>query len=165
MVVTSFLWSLFSLSLFTVIVGITHEQFEWLLSQIQDQLERTRIGSCNETITNTAGRPRRIDAREQLLMFLVWMRQYPVLNFLAWLTGTSKSMVQKYNHTTLNVLFQYFDPLIHLPSKHIRQKHGSWLRGALITLVIDGTEQQVLRPLRTMLDKALYSGMYLLVLH
>jgi len=56
--VTSFLWSLFSLSLFTVIVGITHEQFEWLLSQIQDQLERTRIGSCNETITNTAGRPR-----------------------------------------------------------------------------------------------------------
>ena len=158
------MWTLFLIpELFRTLTGLTIEQFNTLVDDTKDYV----LQICIETgkpMTRRNGKKRELDIREQLLMCLIWMRQYIVVRFIAWLFGISHPMVVKYNAATINGLYRYFNSRIFIPEFPIREQNGAMLRRALITIVIDGTEQEVKTPLKRIDEKSLYSGTVISIL-
>lgn len=74
------------------------------------------------------------------------MRQYCSERLLSWIFGISQSQVYQYTRSTLRVLHQTLINEVIFPHIRFRAKHGVTWRGKWITIVIDGTEQEVLVP-------------------
>lgn len=109
-------------------------------------------------VKKVSGRARKYHTRTQLLMCLVFMRNYFTLFVMSWLFGGSQSSCAKYINACMEVLFDYYRIRIYLPNQQTRIRFGRIIRRKLITLIIDGAEQQVLRPLSKLLEQVLYSG-------
>jgi len=80
------------LVLFTIIIS-------QILSHIDEALLNTSITTGN--IKKGAGGSRKFSTRTQLLMFLMYMRQYHTLWCLCWIFGTVPSVCYNYLYATL----------------------------------------------------------------
>jgi len=141
-------------------IGLSCNDFERLYKNVKHNLSSTSVETLEKKKVNH-GKPRLLSERDQLLLYLFWIQQYVVLNILVWFIRLSLSTIQKYNKATLQVLFNYFDPKIHIPEFDLRKENGAFLRGALITFVIDGTEQGVNKPRHKATEQSLFSGINL----
>jgi hypothetical protein len=127
------------------------------LSQVENNFKKISI-ETGKVRTGIGGRAKIMTPKIQLLIFLLYMRQYISIRFLSWITGYSISTLYKYNHCTMNGLFMYFEPKIQLDNYVERKKHCRLLSGAIITIVLDGTEQGVYKPKSKLTERSLYSG-------
>lgn len=99
-----------------------------------------------------------MDTQSQLALTLVWMRQYCIEAMLGWIFGVSESTVYKYNRVTLSILFSRLKPTVSLLSSEERLKNGVSLRGAQITVIGDGSEQQIITFTQKQLEQVTYSA-------
>ena len=116
--------------------GFNKSEFEKLEKRFANTLLDTCLSDPTRT-KNAAGRYRSLSARS-----LLWIRQYPVERFLQWIFNIPQKQVYQYNHATLYVMFEYYSPLLQMPDFNTRKQNGIKFYGVLITVVIDGTEQQ-----------------------
>jgi len=140
------------------LLGITLSQFDELYHEVEEDLESAVLGSksSEKRPKNQPGRSRQLSTRSQLLLFMLWIRQYPVEHMLGWLFGCSQSQISKYNATSLEVMYQYAKKHVIIPPELERHTAGVQFEGCLVTIIIDGSEQQIHRPSRN--EKKYYSG-------
>jgi hypothetical protein len=79
-------------------------------------LKSTNISTRKQCI-GAGGPLQYLNEEAQLIICLIWMRQYISLKLLAWIIGLDVSSVQRYNRASINVLYRYFRKRIYIPSK------------------------------------------------
>lgn len=146
--------------LFRNIIGISTNEFDELHSNVNSELEATSITTGEAKEYAKMGRDRVMGTVMQLMVFLLYMRQAISLQFLSWLTGVSPSNLYKYNRATMNVLYNYYKDKINFGRVSDRLINGRELCNVIITTVVDGAEQAVLRPINKVIDKLIYSGIH-----
>lgn len=107
------------------------------------------------------GHPVSLDARDQLLLTLVWLRQYPTQEVLGFLFGVSDSTVSRITTRLLPVLADAGQATMHMPDpgrKHRRQFDELVRDLPELFVVIDSFEQRVQRPENRAEADAWYSG-------
>lgn len=144
--------------LFLTLVGLAMGQFQDLLLITSTQIENTTITDQNDKGVQSGGRPRSLSTRSQLMLTLIWLRQYCSESFLSWIFNITQSQVYTYTRATLRILHNSISHEVHFPTFHVRAQHGLKWRGRWITIVIDGAEQEVLVPSNTVQEKLCYSG-------
>jgi len=143
--------------LFSILVGITSDQFETLHCELYPKLESIRLASSSSfERKQIQGRPRKLGTKEQLLLFLIWMRQYPTQYFLAFMFGINPSNISNYLATTLSILYEHLKTDICWPSRTNRDQNSTNFKGKQISVVVDGSEQEVV--LFSKCEKGYYSG-------
>ncbi len=93
---------------FTEVTGFGVSEFALLFNRFGDILARTCLDDPSET-KSVLGRPRSLDPRSQLLLFLLWIRQYPVERLLAWMFNLDIKQVYQYNWASWYVLYNYYN--------------------------------------------------------
>ena len=83
-----------------------------------------------------------------VMMTLIWLRHYIVC----------QSTVQRYTTLIIDILFEKYNSEILFPSVQDRWKKSAQFKGAKITVVVDGSEQQVGIPGNKQKEKSLFSG-------
>ncbi len=142
---------------FAEVTGFSVSEFALLFNRFGDILARTCMDDPSET-KSVLGRPRSLDPRSQLRLFLLWIRQYPVERLLAWMFYLDIKQVYQYNRASLYVLYNYYNKQLVWPDKQFRYKHGVTFRKVLVTVVGDGTEQQILVPSLRDTEQITYFG-------
>jgi len=107
------------------------------------------------------GHPFSLDARDQLLLTLVWLRQYPTHEVLGFLFGISDSTVSRITARLLPVLADAGQATMRLPDpgrKHRRQFDELVRDLPELFVVIDSFEQRVQRPENRAEADTWYSG-------
>ncbi len=122
------------------IIGLTVDQFHAFHSELKAKLESTSLFGGEKA---TSGRPRALNSEAQLLLFLLWMRQYLNERILAWIFGIPCSLINDYLQTTLNICYDHFKDKIQFPDRGVCDQKSRFIGTIQITIVIDGSEQQV----------------------
>ena len=153
---------------FPSLTGLNRAEFDELVPRFERALAAQRAGSAT---TRREGRPRvnapgagprhAHDARNRLLMALVWLRIYPTYEVLGFFFGLHKRNAQLNVRAALAAL----DSLDDFPSDRPSRERPK-LRSAAevmaafpqVRLVIDGKEQRVNRPQGHDAQKPYYSG-------
>ena len=136
-----------------------YQRFEpaWIAAE-----ERRLKGRKERKRAVGAGRDYKLDCRDQLLMVLVWLRQYPTTAALGYLFGLSQPTASRNSRRVLTVLkdisqdeFRWPDP----PKKY-KGRTLSELRSVYpdTFAIIDATEQAVERPKNREQENQHYSG-------
>jgi len=151
--------SLFPL-LFAMIVGLHISEFDELHQKLEPKLENTQVRSGGKLEKQVSGRSRALSTKNQLLLFFIWMRQYPTEYFLAFMFGCSQTTVSFYLATTLDIFYNYCleTGTIKIPSRQQRDKDSVWIRGVRLAVIVDGSEQQILTPMTKFREQSYYSG-------
>jgi hypothetical protein len=110
------------------------------------------------TLKTKKGRKRNLSSTLQLMLVLLWMRQYPTECLLAFIFEISQSSLTHYIHTALQILNNHMKAWIRFPSRLKRDKNSVWWRGIRISAIIDGAEQAILKPGQKLLEQLCYSG-------
>jgi hypothetical protein len=108
-----------------------------------------------------AGRHFELRARDQILLTVVWLRQYPIHAVLAYLFGVSDSTVSRVIGRVLPLLEQAGRDTMRLPDpgkKHRRTLDALWAELPAVVVIIDSFEQRVQRPRDRQAADDLYSG-------
>jgi hypothetical protein len=142
-------------SLFSLLVGLTIIQFNDLFASLQETLFST---SLDGEIKETKGRPRSLFSKDQLLLTLLWMRQYCSEKMLSWIFQISSSQIFRYTRNTLHILYISLQHHVHFPSNKQRLHRKIVWRKKWITVIIDGSEQQVVVSEHPLHEKSCYSG-------
>lgn len=149
---------------FRAMTGLTLAEFDLLLARLVPHYqaqELHRHARPDRQRKIGAGREFALDARDQLLATLVWLRRYPTHEVLAWLFGVSDSTTVRLVARILPLLERLGHDTMHFPDpgKHHRRTFDELLADLPeLAVVIDSFEQKVQRPkLRSDADKW-YSG-------
>jgi hypothetical protein len=141
------------------VTGVKSSELDVLCNRFEEDLLMTTLHEPYRRKDCKRGKVREISTRSQILLFLIWIRHYPVERLLAWIFALNKKLVHTYNSGTLFVFYRYYMNKCKFPSREFRVGHSTRLRGALvIILVVDGTEQQVLVSQDKLIEMATYSG-------
>ncbi len=108
-----------------------------------------------------AGHPFELSGRDQILLTVVWLRQYPIQEVLAYLFGISDSTVSRVIHRVLPLLEQAGRDTMRLPDpgKKRRRTLDALLAAVPeVVVIIDSFEQRVQRPGNRQAADAWYSG-------
>jgi hypothetical protein len=108
-----------------------------------------------------AGPPFKLTERDQLLLVIVWLRQYPTHEVLGFLFGVSDSVVSRLVARLVPVLAQAGRDTMRLPDpgrKHRRDLDALLAHLPELGVVIDSFEQPVQRPARRAEADRWYSG-------
>lgn len=138
-------FSLFQFEYFSTIVGINMNQF-WDLFKKFDWNE-------NESSRNATLMP-----PTQLLITLIWFRQYISMKFLAWIFEVDSSTICRIIGKIMEKLYTILHFNINIPLLLNRIESGSRIGNFLVTMVIDGTEQQIYESLDAKKKNITYSG-------
>ncbi|MFN3692273.1 MAG: transposase family protein [Fervidobacterium sp.] len=138
------------------LIGLSLADFYNLHSKIELNINNKTLNL--EEKSSYRGRKRSLDSVGQLLLFLMWFRQYLSVRILSWIFNISEATVQIYLDATLDMLYNMFKSTIKLPNKTERLKNSRIFGKFPITIVIDGSEQQVKLCSKTAIEKATYSG-------
>src|SRR3989442_1783469 len=79
---------------FRSLTGISLAEFATLVREVTPDYEAAETARHTRPARRRAiggGHPFRLDARDQLLLTLIWLRQYPTHEILGWLFGVSDS--------------------------------------------------------------------------
>jgi hypothetical protein len=140
------------------VTGVKSSELDVLCNRFEEDLLMTTLHEPYRRKDCKRGKVREISTRNQILLFLVWIRHYPVERLLAWIFALNKKLVHTYNSGTLFVFYRYYMNKCKFPSREFRVGHSTRLRGALVTLVVDATEQHVLVSQDKLMEMATYSG-------
>lgn len=142
-------------NLFTLVVGISITNFNDLYSKVGNVLANTTVFGH---IKGIGGRAPKIDAQGRLLLTLIWMRHYTTESLLEWIFEIPAKQVHTYIRSSVGVLFTSLRNTLHFPSYSNRMRQSIPWRGRYIVIVIDGTEQHILKPHLSMFERLVYSG-------
>ncbi len=126
---------------FTRLVGVSHSTFQIILEKLKIQLTSFK----SEKPLRQRGRKSSLLIEDQLLLTLIYLRQYHTFLQLADMFSISESYAQKRYTFISKMLLKALD----LPDDKA-------LTSDNLTVVVDVTEQQIERPLKN--QKQYYSG-------
>ncbi len=137
---------------FLSVTGLRVSEFDMLCNDVLDQFmeaEQQRLERPDRQRAIGAGEPPTLEARDQILLSIVWLRLYPTNEGLGYLFGVSDSSVSRYVHRVVPVLEQAGRDIMRMPDPgRKRRKHLDQLLSDIPELVgvIDRFEQKVQRP-------------------
>lgn len=139
------------------------EYDEWLRDVLPryQRAEQERLARPNRQRETGGGREATLSERDQILLSVVWLRQYPVHEVLAYLFGSSAPAVWRYLAHVLPVLAAAGKDTMRMPDPGRKRRHSldRLLKDTPeLVVVIDSFEQKVQRPTDPTARDALYSG-------
>src|SRR6266487_6302595 len=149
---------------FKAMTGVDIPEFDTLVRDILPRFaaaEQTRLHRPARKRAIGAGHPFTLDARDQLLLTVVWLRQYPLHEVLAYLFAVSDSTVSRAIARMLPLLEASGRDTMRMPDpgKKRRRNLDALLSSTPeLAVVIDTFEQRVQRPRESAAAKCLYSG-------
>jgi DDE superfamily endonuclease/Helix-turn-helix of DDE superfamily endonuclease len=151
-------------AVFRAMTGLSQAEFDLLLGRFAPTYqaqERQRHARPDRKRAIGAGREFALDARDQLLVTLVWLRRYPTHEVLAWLFGVSDSTTVRIVGRILPLLERLGHDTLRFPDpgKHHRRNFDELLvELPELAVVIDSFEQKVQRPQQRQEADQWYSG-------
>ncbi len=151
-------------NVFLAMTGLRVAEYDaWLreVLPLYRQAEQARLARPNRQREPGGGRDATLAERDQILLTVVWLRQYPVHAVLADLFGTSSPAVSRYLAHGLPVLEQAGKDTMRMPDpgRKRRRSLDALLKDIPeLVVVIDSFEQKVQRPADRAARDALYSG-------
>jgi len=149
--------------MFYQIVGLTLPNFEDLKSRTSKLLEEVTLENKHKHVS---GRPRKLSAETQLLIALIYMRNYPTQLFMSWILNIAPSSLSIHINFVFNVLYKTFYSEVIIPKREtiiIRNDIALFMDNLAnkirnITVCIDGSEQQIYKPSDSGIEEFHYSG-------
>ena len=139
--------------IFLSMTGLRLPEFDPLLSDVLPSLEAAHHAARQSRPERKravgAGHPFELDWRDQVLLTVVWLRQYPTQEVLGYLFGVSDTTALRSIERVLPVLEQSGRDTMRLPDpgKKRRQQLDALLAGTPeLAVLIDSFEQRVQRP-------------------
>lgn len=150
-------------AVFRSLTGLNLDEFEVLYHQVVDDIERydeTQLEQRERQRAVGAGRPYQHDARNRLLMALIWLRIYPTYDVLGFIFDLDKSNLCRNLKGVLAVLHDQLSDEIEWPDKARRkQKMDQFMQEFPdVAAIVDATEQPTQRPQDPDEQKSHYSG-------
>jgi DDE superfamily endonuclease len=149
---------------FKAMTGVDVPEFDTLVRDILPRFaaaEQTRLHRLTRHRAAGAGHPFTLDARDQLLLTVVWLRQYPLHEVLAYLFAISDSTVSRYIARMLPLLEASGRDTMRMPDpgkKRRRNLDALLAETPELVVVIDTFEQRVQRPRDRKTADEHYSG-------
>jgi len=149
---------------FQSMTGLPLALFADVWTDVQPQLlaaRQQRLQRPGRKRALGAGHPFELDLRDQLLLTIVWLRQYPTHETLAYLFGISDSTVSRIIERVLPILEAAGRDTMRLPDpgKKRRRTLDALLQDTPdLLVIIDTFEQRVQRPRTHAAADQLYSG-------
>jgi hypothetical protein len=149
---------------FPKVTGLTVSEFDRLVDDLLPRYaaaEEERLQRPDRQRDIGAGRKFELDARDQLLLVIVWLRIYPTGDVLGYLFGVSAPTVSRIQARVLPLLEQTGHATMRLPDPgRKRRRQWSELLHMIpeLTVVVDTFEQAVQRPQATDDANGYYSG-------
>jgi hypothetical protein len=149
---------------FRCMTGLLVGEFDDLVAAVLPafgRAEQTRLSQRVRHRAIGAGRRFELAPRDQILLTVVWLRQYPVHEVLAYLFGVSDSTVSRIIRRVLPLLEQAGRDTMRLPDpgkKHRRTLDALVADLPEVVVIIDSFEQRVQRPRDRQAADDLYSG-------
>lgn len=103
-------------------------------------------------------RPRKFSLDELLLLTLIYMRQYVTQLFLSWIFDVSETTISRSIETVHEIMYDKLSSNIIIPPRAQRELNVSLFDGKIVSLIIDGAEQEVYKPSEKKVEQAVYSG-------
>jgi hypothetical protein len=125
------------------------------------QAEQARLERADRQRGMGGGRAASLSDGDQILLTVIWLRQYPVHEVLAYFFGVSAAAVSRYLAHVLPVLEQAGQDTMRMPDpgrKRRRKLDDLLTETPELVVVIDSFEQKVQRPADPTARDALYSG-------
>ena len=126
---------------FTRLVGVSYGTFQILLQKLEQQIKEHK----QQKPMRQRGRKSSLSVADQLLLTLLYLRQYHTFLQLGELFDISESYAQKRYTFTVKMLLRALD----LPNEKA-------LTGNHLTLLMDVTEQEIERPVKK--QRSFFSG-------
>ncbi len=151
-------------AVFLSLTGLRVPEFDTLAADLRlthATRERDRLARPDRRRAIGAGHPFELAPRDQLLLTVVWLRQYPVHEVLGYLFSVSDSTVSRLLATWLPLLEAAGRDTMRLPDPgRKRRRHLDALLAETpdLAVLIDTFEQRVQRPRERDAADALYSG-------
>lgn len=139
-------------TVFLKMTGLRRLEFDELVHDLLPRFvaaEGTRLSRPNRQRGLGGGRRADLDGRDQLLLTVIWLRQYPTHEVLAYLFGVSDSTVSRVIERVLPLLEQAGRATMRMPDpgrKRRRQLDALLHDTPDLAVVIDSFEQKVQRP-------------------
>ncbi len=149
---------------FKAMTGLDVPEFDALVRDILPRYtvaEQIRLTRPTRKRAMGAGHPFTLDARDQVLLTVVWLRQYPLHEVLAYLFAISDSTVSRAIARMLPLLEAAGRDTMRMPDpgkKRRRNLDALLAQTPELAVVIDTFEQRVQRPRERAAAKDLYSG-------
>jgi hypothetical protein len=150
-------------AVFRSLTGMSLDEFEALYRQLGDEIERhdeARLERRDRQRAVGAGQPYRHDARNRLLMAMIWLRVYPTYDVLGFIFDLDKSNISRNLKGILAVLREQLGHAIEWPDKARRkQKMDRFMQEfPEVAAMVDATEQPTQRPQDPEEQQRYYSG-------
>jgi hypothetical protein len=150
-------------AVFRSLTGVSIGEFETLHQQLVDEIERydeTRLERGDRQRAVGAGRRYDHDARNRLLMAMIWLRVYPTYEVLGFIFDLDKSNICRNLKGVLAVLREQLGDEIEWPDRARRkQKMDQFMQEfPEVAAIVDATEQPTQRPQDPEEQKNYYSG-------
>jgi len=151
---------------FLALTGLTDTEFQALLPYFRDANQaltkpnKTKLGKKRKRNQGGGRKSKLSKVEDQLLFILVYQKNYPVQELLAQTYGVSLSSVNTWIHHYLPILKKSLDNMGVMPErngKKLAQRQAAKNK-ATQTLVIDGTERRIQRPVDAEQQRQQYSG-------
>jgi hypothetical protein len=149
---------------FQTLTGLRLAEFEILLDDVLPryaEAEAARLSRPTRQRDIGAGHPFELDGRDQLLLSVIWLRQYPIHVVLGYFFGVSHSTVGRVLARWLPILEASGRDTMRQPDpgrKRRRSLEALVLAVPELTVIIDSFEQRVQRPRDPKVADDYYSG-------
>jgi hypothetical protein len=150
-------------AVFRNLTGMSISEFETLYQQVGDNIEsydNMQLTRRERQRAVGAGRRYQHDARNRLLMAMIWLRIYPTYEVLGFIFDLDKSNICRNLKGVLAVLNEQLSDEIEWPDKARRkQKMNQFMQEfPNVAAIVDATEQPTQRPQDPDEQKSYYSG-------
>jgi DDE superfamily endonuclease/Helix-turn-helix of DDE superfamily endonuclease len=151
-------------AVFLQMTGLRIPEFDDLLTDVLPRLtqaEQERLRRTDRQRAIGGGRSADLAARDQVLLTVVWLRQYPTNEVLGFLFGVSDSTASRVRMRILPLLEALGRDTMRLPApgkKRRKTLDGLLAETPALAVIIDTFEQRVQRPRDTASQRAHYSG-------
>jgi DDE superfamily endonuclease/Helix-turn-helix of DDE superfamily endonuclease len=149
---------------FLSMTGLRLEEFKALAQEVLPQFEAAeehRLACATRQRAVGGGEKPHLDSRDQLLLTVVWLRQYPTHSVLGFFFGVSQPTVGRYIERMLPILEQAGRDTMrgHDPGRKRRRSLAALLKDVPdLARVVDSFEQRVQRPKAVADRDGWYSG-------
>lgn len=150
--------------MFQQMTGLRVKEFDKMVQEVEKAYTRSeekRLARDDRQRAVGGGRRPELNRRDQILLTVIWLRQYPRQPVLGYLFGVSQTAVSHYVSHVLPVLEQAGLDTMRMPDpgKKRRRSLDDLLRAMPdLVVVIDSFEQKVQRPRGEEAQKPYYSG-------
>jgi hypothetical protein len=150
-------------AIFLKMTGLHVEEFDQLLKDVQPRFEAAEIERLTRRERQRGlggGRESELGQRDQILLTVVWLRQYPTHDVLGYLFGISQPTTGRYIRRVLPLLEQAGKDTMRMPDpgRKRRRSLDELLHDTPeLAVVLDSFEQKVQRPKQASERDAWYS--------